>query len=55
LVNSAIVKNKIYKNKFFVEFVSKYLIKKIKDENINIASKVSFLAGIHTAQDVNIG
>jgi hypothetical protein len=54
-VNNDIVQNKIYKIKFFVLFVSKYLIKNIKDKNTNIASKVSFLAGIQTTLEVSIG
>ena len=40
---------------FFKVLFSKYFIKKINDNIVNINNKESFLAGIQTATDVNIG
>jgi hypothetical protein len=54
-VNIEVVSNNINKHKFFTEFVSINFKKYAKASVKNITSSVSFLAGIHTGHDINIG
>ena len=54
-VNKATIKNDKYKTKFFVELLFKYSTKNMNDSKMKIVSKVSFLEGIQTTVEVNIG